>query len=159
MRIPYLLGIGALGLLSPILLPFVVIPPVEKAIVSVIGDKLERASRQLAGPGAKDCGRVHFNGDGRAASNCALGAFRNKNPFRVRYALWDVSFVDASKEVSLVGAPDGHVYELTSWFGVQSGQFGEDVTSQRCGEPVDFEARELGAGKGIGVMQCVYRRE
>ena len=77
----------------------------------------------------------------------------------MRYALWDISFVDATKEVSLVGAPDGHVYELTSWFGIQSGPFGEDVSTQQCGEPVDFEARELGVGKGTGVVQCIYRRE
>ncbi len=104
------------------------------------GDKLNQASRRLAGPNARDCGRIRVDGDARQAKDCALSAFRDKKPFRMRYQLWDVSFVDATQEVSLVGAQDGHVYELTSWLGFSSAVFGEDVSSERCVERVGLSS-------------------
>src|SRR5450432_3058602 len=111
MRMRYKVAAWALGL-SPILVPIIIVPLAERIIVTIIGDKLERASKMLAGPTATNCGHVPFGGDARKASTCALTAFRDKKLFRVRYSLWDISFVDATEDVSVIGAPNGHVYEL-----------------------------------------------
>jgi hypothetical protein len=158
MRMRYKVPMYMFGFLSPILVPLILIPWAERVIVLVTGDKLDQASRRLAGPNARDCGRIRIDGDARQAKNCALSAFRDKKPFRMRYQLWDISFVDATQEVSLVGAQDGHVYELSSWFGFSSAVFGEDVSSERCGEPVAFETRTLGSGKNRDMIECVRRR-
>jgi hypothetical protein len=158
MHMRYKIPLYVFLLLSPILVPLILIPWAERIIVLVTGDKLDQASRRLAGPNARDCGRIRFDGDARQAKNCTLSAFRDKKPFRMRYQLWDTSFVDATQEVSLVGAQDGHVYELSSWFGFSSAVFGEDVSSERCAEPVAFEARTLGSGKSTDLIECVRLR-
>jgi hypothetical protein len=115
----------------PIFVPFAIVPLADRAIVTITGDKLDRASKRLAGPNATNCGHVRFGSDARKASLCALTAFRDKKPFRVRYSLWDITFVDATKDVSMVGAPDGHVYELSSYYGFHSPASGEDVTTEQ----------------------------
>jgi hypothetical protein len=162
MRMRYKLPLYVFLFLSPILVPVILVilsAWMERAIVLVAGDNLDQASRRLAGPNATNCGRTATDGDARRAKNCVLAAFRERRSFRVRYQLWDITYVDATKEVSLVGAPDGHVYELSSWFGFQSSTLGEDVSSQRCGEPIAFETRIDGSGEDRGMIECVWRRE
>jgi hypothetical protein len=64
--------------------------------------------------------------------------------------------VDAGPTVSLVGAQDGHVYEL-SFFGSAYGGsiFGDSVSTKRCNEPVAFETRTEMFGKNRGIVSCV----
>jgi hypothetical protein len=51
------------------------------------GDAWESQSRKLSGPHAANCGRVGVGGNPKAAAECALKAFREGKPFRVRYDL------------------------------------------------------------------------
>jgi hypothetical protein len=123
-------------------------------IVWVTGDRLDWANRKLAGSSARNCGRVYArDGDARRPTDCALSAFRDKKPFRVRY---DLIGIDAGPTVSLVGAPDGRVYELSFLSSAYGGSiFGESVRTERCQEPVAFVTRTEMFGKNIGVISCV----
>jgi hypothetical protein len=124
-------------------------------IVWVTGDRMDWASRKLAGSNATNCGRVHSaDVDARHASNCALSAFRDKRPFRVRY---DLIGVDAGPTVSLVGAQDGHVYELSFLSSAYGGSiFGGSVETKRCDEPVAFGTLSEMFAKSRGIISCVF---
>jgi len=152
-RVLYALAVIALVVSSPILIP-VVIAIVERPVVWAVGDKLEHASRRLAGPGSRDCGSGTSSSDTLQASNCAVASFQQKRPFRVRYTSWRFN-VDAGEQVSLVGAPDGKVYKLSTWYGNYSGAFGEDVSTERCVEPVVFEPHPDASGENTGIIDCV----
>jgi len=151
MRTRYKFSIG-LVLLSLILVPF--FSPARPYIVWVTGDRMDWATRKLAGSNATNCGRVRGDdGDARQASNCALSAFRDKKSFRVRY---DLISTDAGPTISLVGAPDGHLYELSFFSSAYGGPiFGDRVNVKRCYEPVAFETRTEMFGKNRGIVSCV----
>jgi hypothetical protein len=152
MQTRYKLLVGALWLLILYLMFPFLSPFASGPIVWVTGDRLDWASRRLAGWNAKNCGHVPADGDAREASNCVLSALRDKKPFRVRY---DLMSVDADPAVSLVGAPDGHLYRLSfesTPFGGSS-IFGSSVSTARCQEPVAFYPfRDM--GKERGMISC-----
>ena len=69
-------------------------------------DALDRQSRQLAGPGAINCGRVQLRASAEAASKCALKAQDARKPFRVRY---DLQGVDSEVAIAIIRTPKGTV--------------------------------------------------
>src|SRR6266436_2062015 len=123
----------ALLILTPFLVPFA-----GRSIVWVTGDRLDWATWRLAS-NATNCGRVRAEDrNAGQTSNCVLSAVRERRPFRVRY---DMIGIDASPSISLVGTPDGHVYELSSSVSADVvAIFGESVRTRRCEEPVAFES-------------------
>jgi hypothetical protein len=128
---PYTILIGVLIVAS------VAISPPLSPVTWVTGDRMDWASRKLAGWDARNCGHVPADGDAREASTCVLSAFREKRSFRVRY---DLVGVDAGPTVSLVWAPDGHIYRLFFLSHPVGGPiFGTSVHVKRCQEPVVFE--------------------
>jgi hypothetical protein len=183
MRMRYKLPMYLFLFLSPILVPLVLIPWAERVIVLVTGDKLDQASHRLAGPNAlilvpfagrsivwvtgdrldwatwrlasnaTNCGRVRFDDpDARQASKCVLSVVRERRPFRVRY---DMIGIDARPSISLVGAPDGRVYELSSSTSANVvAIFGESVSTRLCDEPVAFESLGELFRRSRGVISC-----
>jgi hypothetical protein len=98
-------------------------------------DLLESQSKQLAGPGGVDCGRVLAGGDPISATKCALEAQSSEKPFRVRY---DMRGIDSSVAVAIVRTPVGTVGAL-QYDSDPSGGGGrahEMVYPKRCPEPV-----------------------
>lgn len=73
------------------------------------GDRLDRESRNLAGPSAIDCGRARLEG-AMEVNACVLAATNKGRPFRARYV---VLAIDARVERALVRAEDGRGYEIT----------------------------------------------
>ena len=73
------------------------------------GDRLDRQARWLAGWRAVDCGRIRLRGDANPAIDCALFAYREHRPFRVRF---DLQGLSTSPSQGIVATPDGEVYEL-----------------------------------------------
>jgi hypothetical protein len=69
-------------------------------------DLLEQQSKEFAGPGAVDCGRVPIDGDPKVASDCALAAQSMGKPFRVRY---HIQGFDSFVGVAIVRTPIGTV--------------------------------------------------
>jgi hypothetical protein len=99
---------------------------------------------------ADEC--INMDPDARQASNCVLLAVRERRPFRVRY---DMLGIDASPSISLVGAPDGHVYEPSSSTSSDVvAIFGESVSTRRCEEPVAFESLGELFRRSRGVISC-----
>ena len=93
-----------------------------------LGDAWERLSLQLAGPGARDCGRVRVHGNPTAASDCGLTAFRLGKPFRVRY---DLQGIDSNVSAGLVYTPEGKLYGLV-FDGDPLGRGGTSWSRQRA---------------------------
>ena len=73
------------------------------------GDRLDREARWLAGWRSVDCGRIRLRNDANPAIDCALYAFRERRPFRVRF---DLQGVDSSPSQGVVFTPSGEVFEL-----------------------------------------------
>jgi hypothetical protein len=98
-------------------------------------DLLEQQSRQLAGPGAVDCGEVLVDGNPKAATDCALAANKAGKPFRVRY---DIRGIDSFLAVAIVRTSIGTVgalqYDSDPAGG--GGRAHEVVYPKRCPEPV-----------------------
>lgn len=73
------------------------------------GDRLDRESRWLAGWRAVDCGHIRLRSDANPAIDCALYAFREHRPFRVRF---DLQGLNSSPSQGVVFNSDGATYEL-----------------------------------------------
>jgi hypothetical protein len=128
---PYTILIGVILIVS-----LAVNPPLLP-ITWVTGDRIDWASRRLAGWNARNCGRVKADGDAREASNCVLSAVRDRRSFRVRY---DLVGVDAGPTVGLVGDRNGHVFQLSFLSHPVGGSiFGSRVDVKHCQEPIVFE--------------------
>lgn len=78
-------------------------PASEPAIEEVMDRRLEN----LAGTGAVDCGRVPVNEKRETATSCALNAFREGKPFRLRY---DATGIDAQLSDGLAFDSHGNGY-------------------------------------------------
>lgn len=78
--------------------------------LDTLGDAWEIQSRTLSGPYAINCGRVPIGGSSTTATDCALKAFHEGRPFRVRY---DLMGIDSSISAGLVFTPGGVLYGLT----------------------------------------------
>lgn len=72
-------------------------------------DAMEQGSRKLAGPNAIDCGRVPASQSPKAATDCALAAFKSQKPFRVRYNLRGI---DSNVAAGLAMSPDQKLYAM-----------------------------------------------
>jgi len=130
-------------------MPFIAGDP----IVWIIGDKLDWESRRLAGWNARNCGRVSYKHDGGMASECVVKAFRDKEPFRVRY---ETRSVDEASAFAIVGARDGHLYHIAFLGGSSDGGvsfFHQYITTWRCPEPVSFH-KETDWGRDRGLVSC-----
>jgi hypothetical protein len=102
------------------------------------GDAWQRESRVLSGHHATDCGRVQVRGNPETATECALKAFREGRPFRVRY---DLQGIDSDVSAGLVYTPEGKLYALV-FDGDPSGQGGTSWSRQRTEKlpcPVPFQ--------------------
>jgi hypothetical protein len=109
-------------------------PPGTHPIALLPGD-LELQSKNFAGPGALDCGRVLIDGDPKIATECALAAQRAGKPFRIRY---DIQGIDSLVAVAIVRTQAGTVESLM-WDSDPSGggRRGPGVVfPKRCPEPV-----------------------
>ena len=95
--------------------------------VRTSGDAWESQSLKLGGPHAIDCGRVRVRGNPKAANECAVKAFREGSPFRVRY---DLQGIDSDVSAGLVYTPEGGLYGLV-FDGDPSGQGGTSWSRQR----------------------------
>ena len=100
---------------------------VEAFAVHTLGDTWERQSRKLAGTHAVDCGRVRAHRSPDAATACALRAFHDSKPFRVRY---DLRGIDSDVSAGLVYTPEGTMYGLV-FDGDPEGQGGTSWSKQR----------------------------
>ena len=73
------------------------------------GDRLDREARWLAGWRSVDCGHIRLRSDANPAIDCALYAFREHRPFRVRF---DLQGINSSPSQGVVFTPAGEVVEL-----------------------------------------------
>lgn len=102
------------------------------------GDAWETEGRRLSGRHAIDCGRVTIHDVAAAATKCALKAFREKQPFRVRY---DLRGIDSDVSAGLVYTPEGKLYGFT-FDGDPLGQGGTSWSRQRAEKilcPIPFQ--------------------
>jgi len=153
MKTLYKILFGAIWLLILYLLFPLLSPFARRPIVWIAGDRLDWASRRLAGWNTQNCGWVPADGDAREAANCVLSAVRNRTPFRVRY---DLVSVDAGATLSLVGTPDGRVYQLSYLSRPFGGSiFGDDVATTRCKYPIAFHPFNDMGGRDRGMIGCI----
>jgi len=103
----------------------------EAFALHTFGDAWERQSRKLSGPHAIDCGHVSYRGNLTGANECALKAFGQRKPFRVRY---DLRGLDSDISVGLVYTPDGKLYRLDFDGDPIRGQGGTSWSRQRVGK-------------------------
>jgi len=73
---------------------------------------LDNHIRAIAGPDAKDCGRVHREDSPKEATKCALRAYKSHKAFHVRYD--DKGIGDSEGAHAMAGDSNGNVYSL--WF-------------------------------------------
>lgn len=96
------------------------------------GDGLDWHARALAGPMAKDCGRVPIYGDISMAVRCVFEEEAKGRPFRVRF---DLQGIDADVAAAFVRTPVGRRYEL-HFVGTMTGRGGTSLFGQRVWEKV-----------------------
>jgi len=100
-------------------------------------DLLNSQSKQMMGPSGIDCGSVSIRENPKDATECALGAQKAGEPFRVLYYLQGI---DSFVGVAIVRTPDGAVialqYDSDPMGG--GGRAHEMVSPKRCPEPVNL---------------------
>jgi hypothetical protein len=124
-------------------------------------DLMEKRSQDLSGMGSTDCGTVGINQNPELATKCALHAFWQAEPFRVRY---DLMGIDSSVAEGIVGSPGGRVYAL-SFDGDPAGHEGTSRTRQWVGVRICPNASSpLGQFGGparmlstIGSFRCIQK--
>jgi len=81
--------------------------PAPPASSGAAGDALQRKLQELAGNGAANCGRLKSQAQDQveSASNCAMNAAKNKQPFYVAYELPGLI-------VALAGDSSGKLYSV-----------------------------------------------
>jgi hypothetical protein len=92
-------------------------------------DLMEKRSRVLSGVDGTDCGTVGIKQNPQLATQCALQAYSEGKPFRVRY---DLMGIDSSVAEGIVGSPGGRVYAL-NFDGDPAGHEGTSRTRQWIG--------------------------
>lgn len=120
------------------------------------GDSLWCVSRDLAGDGAVNCGRVRFRTDPKRASSCVLKAFSEKRPFLVRY---DLPGIDSEAARGLVGTADGRVIEIdwsTAAFSWPS--YSENWNTHECVLPTLLETGVDGLLECRPLFDRLYRK-
>jgi len=145
--------IAILCLLVLYVLLALTMPVASGPIVWVIGDKLDWESRRLAGWNARNCGRVSYDADASKASECVVKAYRDKEPFRVRY---ETLSMEQASAFAIVGARDGHLYHIGFLGGSPDGGvdfFHQNKRTWPCREPISFH-KETDWGKDRGLISC-----
>jgi hypothetical protein len=100
----------------------------EAMELTLFGDVWESQARKLSGRRAIDCGRVKVHENANLATECALKAFHEKSPFRVRY---DLRGIDSNVSAGLVFTPECKLYAIT-FDGDPQGQGGTSWSRQRA---------------------------
>jgi hypothetical protein len=129
------------------------VPMTSAPIVWIIGDKLDWESRRLAGWSARNCGRVGYDSDASKASDCMVKAFRDKEPFRVRY---QTISIDEASAFAIVGDRNGHLYHIGFLGGSSDGGvsfLAQNISIWRCQEPISFH-KEHDWGRDRGLISC-----
>ncbi len=127
-------GLRPLGLTGGLVLQS---PP----IVDLLDQTLARSS-----PDATNCGRVKVRGNPTEATDCAMGAFKQHKPFKVRY---DQQGIDSSVAVGFAGRNDG-TFKAWTFDGDFMGGGGTSATRQRVDEipcPMPLILRRTKNGK------------
>jgi len=105
----------------------------------------EWESLHLSSPAAKDCGRVKVNESPNNATECGLKAFRNSQPFRVRY---DMVGTDSHIAAGLIYTPKRELYGLVLHdSGVVDGSTGtspESIETTLCPSPFQLHITRNG---------------
>jgi len=100
-----------------------------------IGDLMDWKGRYLTGSRGVNCGRVKVGQDATSATQCALKADANGQPFRVAY---EIQGYDSIVAGGIVRTPDGGVFAL-SFDSCLSGcgydLFQQSVTVTPCPQP------------------------
>jgi hypothetical protein len=105
-------------------------------------DVMAARLRRLAGTAAADCGTVEVRNNPSAATNCALKAFDNKDPFYVRYY---VQGIDSAVAGGLAYDRKGNMwaleYDSMGWSseGLSKGDLltdGRHIITKPCPRPV-----------------------
>lgn len=102
--------------------------PLRRALIQLVGDKLEWKSRSLAGPHAVNCGEVERGHSAAAANDCVRDSLALAKAFRVRYG---VQTIDADISTGLVRSPQGRLYEITIQID-RGSLFRQRTISQEC---------------------------
>jgi hypothetical protein len=82
---------------------------VRAALPHTIGDLMDWKGRYLTGSRGVNCGRVKVGNDATSATQCALRADADGQPFRVAY---EIQGYDAIVAGGIVRRPDGQVFAL-----------------------------------------------
>jgi hypothetical protein len=112
------------------------------------GDLLERESRSIAGPNAVNCGRAPLGGPLRV-NDCILKAIKEKKSFRGRYMELGIDF---HAETAVVGASDGHAYEIYFMEGPYVPPESR-LTKRECPQPLNLVSTKPNALDG-GRLTC-----
>jgi hypothetical protein len=114
---------------------------VNRTGISLFGDSLDRKARSLSDWSSKNCGRVPTTGDHDEVTRCALSAFGEHRPFRVRY---DRQGLDSVLSVGLVSRKTGEMYLLL----VDDFSFGtkwaQSVQIRPCPQPAVLNITKMG---------------
>ena len=109
-----------------------------------IGDLMDWKSRLLTGSRGMNCGRVKVGEDATSATQCALKADANGQPFRVAY---EIQGYDAIVAGGIVRRPDGQLFAL-SYDSCPSGcgydLFEQSVTVTPCPQPYHLHVNPKG---------------
>jgi hypothetical protein len=123
-------------------------------------DSLECVARDLAGQGAVNCGRVRIGMDPTLAGKCALKAFSEKKPFRVRY---DLPGWNSENAIGFIGVAAGRVIKVEwgkatgSWWPSDSNSESEHVSLLPCVFPTLLEAGTKGPIECRPLFTRMYR--
>jgi hypothetical protein len=105
-------------------------------LLPIVGDSMDRESGRLMSRNGVDCGIVKVNGDPKAATDCALKAYADARPFRVRY---NIMGYDSAVAGGIVRTSSGELFAL-SFDGDPAGQggtslFRETLSKTACPKP------------------------
>lgn len=114
---------------------------VNRTGISLFGDSLDRKARSLSGWNSKNCARVPTIGGHDDVTGCALTAFGDHRPFRVRY---DIQGLDSVLSVALVSGKTGEMSMLLIDDFSSGTKWGQSVQVRACPSPAVLNTTKLG---------------
>ena len=127
--------------------------------IARFGDQLDRQARSLAGWRSLNCGHVGLRGNANPAIDCALSAYRQGRPFRVRFDLQGLT----SPSEGVVFTPGGDLFELfydrRSADSLLTGYYiNERLIARRCQRPVRLVVERETAGAWVACSPALQSR-